>query len=126
MEAALQNDLQPIVEELTKIIVSRVIGLSGRANLQNQRFSSTVFYTREEVGNRYGVSADTVATWIRNGELRAVDTRVKVTSMRNARWKISQEAIDEFERLRGSRPKLPPAPRRGQNKKPPESGKKWF
>lgn len=61
----------------------------------------------QEVADRYGVGTRTVLLWIKSGELRATDCSRRAGA-KKPRWRVSQAALDEFERLRSASP--PPAP----------------
>jgi excisionase family DNA binding protein len=71
--------------------------------------------TPPELANRMGVSPDAVLGWIRSGELAATNV-AKPTSTR-PRYKISEEAVREFEKKRQAE-KPAPAPRRRKGKDP--------
>jgi len=63
---------------------------------------------------RYGVSAHTVLSWIRSGELRAVNVGRR-PGARKPRWRISAQALEAFEQLRTP---APPTPRARRKKRP--------
>jgi excisionase family DNA binding protein len=63
---------------------------------------------------RYSVSEHTVLSWIRSGELRAVNVGRKPGS-KKPRWRISEEALAAFEQ---SRTPTPPPPRAQRRKRP--------
>jgi hypothetical protein len=56
-------------------------------------------FTIHDIRQRYGVTIQTVLGWIRSGELRAVNVSRHPES-RKPRWRISEEALAEFERDR--------------------------
>jgi transposase len=62
---------------------------------------------------RYGVSEHTVLIWIRLGDLRAID----VSRQRGGRpkWRVTAEALQEFELARTP---TPPPPRARRRKRP--------
>jgi excisionase family DNA binding protein len=62
-----------------------------------------------EVAERYGVTAHTVLAWIQGGELRALNVGRSVAG-KKPRWRITEQALQHFERLRLSSPA--PAPER--------------
>jgi excisionase family DNA binding protein len=66
--------------------------------------------TVRDICDRYGVNEHTVLTWIRNGELRAVNVGRKLGSQK-PRWRITTEALQAFEAMRTPQP-LPPRTRR--------------
>jgi hypothetical protein len=59
-------------------------------------------YTPPELARRYRVTADKVLGWIRSGQLSAVNVAQRPDG--RPRWRISQEAIEAFERARSARP----------------------
>jgi hypothetical protein len=61
--------------------------------------------TPPELARRYGVSPEKIITWIRSGELHAVDLATKLGG--RPRYAISEEDIVAFE---GRRAVVPPAP----------------
>jgi excisionase family DNA binding protein len=56
-------------------------------------------YTVQDLCERYGVTGHTVLAWIRSGELRAVNVGRRLGAGK-PRWRITQEALTEFELLR--------------------------
>jgi hypothetical protein len=70
--------------------------------------------TLREVARRYRVSPDKVRTWIRRGDLKAVNTAMFLCG--KPRWVVLPEALAVFERVRASGPP-PKTPRR--KKDPP-------
>jgi excisionase family DNA binding protein len=66
--------------------------------------------TPPEVARRLRVSADKVRSWIMRGELRAVNVADRVGG--RPRWRISLEAVEEFERRRAALSALPKGRRR--------------
>jgi excisionase family DNA binding protein len=65
----------------------------------------------KDVIERYGVSEGTVLTWIKRGELRAVNVGRR-PGTKKPRWRITEEALQAFELARTTTPPLPRAPRR--------------
>jgi excisionase family DNA binding protein len=63
-------------------------------------------FTIPEVCERYGVTAKIVRSWVRSGELRALNVSRSQTS-RKPRWRITQSALDAFEALRTPTPAPP-------------------
>jgi transposase len=63
------------------------------------------------VAERYAVSVGTVITWIAAGALRAVNVSRKPGSKRPS-WRITPQAVEEFERLRTPASTQPKARRR--------------
>jgi excisionase family DNA binding protein len=70
-----------------------------------------MFFIRD-ICERYGVSEHTVLGWIRAGELRAVNVG-RSPGARKPRWRISEQALADFEAARTTTPP-PPRTRRGQ------------
>ena len=70
-------------------------------------------HTIRDLCQRYGVTEHTVLTWIRAGELRAVNVG-RHPGARKPRWRVSQAALDAFEALRMATLPQPPATRRRQ------------
>lgn len=71
------------------------------------------FSTPPEFAKRYRVDVGQVHTWIRSGELVAVNLAAKIGG--RPRWKIAESAIQEFILRRQSRP---PAPAQRRRPKP--------
>lgn len=67
----------------------------------------------KEVAERFGVSQHTCLTWIRSGELRAVNVGRRLGA-KKPRWRITQEALEAFEQLRTPTPPMPRTQRRRQ------------
>lgn len=86
--------------------------------------SSAEFVTPPQLAKRLGISEDKVYAWIDSGQLRAVNLAEHPHSER-ARWRISQEAIEEFLASRENKPPAPepPKPRRRRRA---VSGKQYF
>lgn len=57
--------------------------------------------TVSEVAARYSVGPATVASWVRSGELKAVDVS-RSPGGRKPRWRIMREALAAFEVARGA------------------------
>jgi excisionase family DNA binding protein len=73
---------------------------------------SSTYLTVDDICKRFGgISERTVLGWISSGELKAVNVGRK-PGKKKPRWRISQEALDEFERGRSAMPKPQSAPRR--------------
>jgi hypothetical protein len=66
-----------------------------------------------EYARRLGVKPSKVIAWIRSGELRSLDASSR-PGVGRPRFRISPDAIVEFENRRGVQPA--PAPRRRRNK----------
>jgi hypothetical protein len=64
--------------------------------------------TVRQVKERYSVTVRTVLAWIALGQLRAIDVSRQPGS-KKPRWRVTQEALDRFEELRGT---TRPPPRR--------------
>jgi transposase len=68
--------------------------------------------TVRDVARRYRVGADKVRTWIRRGELLAINTAGALCG--KPRWVVSPDALAEFERRRAGGP--PPKTQRRTRK----------
>ena len=64
-----------------------------------------------DVCERTGVGEHTVLGWIKRGELRAINVGRRPGGKRPT-WRITTEALAEFERLRTATPPLPRARRK--------------
>jgi transposase len=63
-----------------------------------------------EIRERYAVGEHTVLDWIRQGVMRAIDVSRKAGG--RPKWRVTQEAMDEFEQSRTPTPLPPKAKRR--------------
>jgi excisionase family DNA binding protein len=72
-------------------------------------------YTPPSMAKLLGVDADKVLGWIRTGELKAFN--VATRSSGRPRWRIEQEALDEFLQRRQSPAPVVPQPRRRRRKR---------
>jgi hypothetical protein len=78
---------------------------------------SSPTFSVKDVAERYGVEVHTVLAWIKSGELApAVNVSRKINS-RKPRWRITQQALDDFEALRASTPPPPKLQRRKRAEK---------
>ena len=71
-------------------------------------------YGIQDLKKRYGVGEHTVLGWIRRGDLAAINVARRAEGGR-PKWRITDEALAEFELLRGSQPE-PTASRRRRKK----------
>lgn len=71
--------------------------------------------TVADLRDRFGVTEHTVLTWIRSGELPAVNVGRRPGAGK-PRWRVSPEALAQFEQVRGSGGVVtaPPKPRRAK------------
>jgi excisionase family DNA binding protein len=60
-------------------------------------------FTVKAVCERYGVTPHTVLSWIRSGDLRAVNVGRSGKAKRPS-WRITEAALETFEELRAPRP----------------------
>jgi len=67
--------------------------------------------TIEQVSERLGVGPKTVLTWIRSGELKALNVARRI-STRKPRWRITEEAMQAFLAIRSTSPSPPVIRRR--------------
>lgn len=75
------------------------------------------YLTPNQLAARLGVKRETVVAWIRSGELRAFNA-ARSTDV-PARYRISEQAIREFEERRsGAATKLPVRTRRTRRERP--------
>lgn len=81
------------------------------------------FFTVEKLAERWSVSRDAVTALITSGQLVAVNL-VRSKAAKKARWRISSEAIADFEASR-STAKPAPAPK-SRRTLPTRTGKSWF
>ncbi len=66
--------------------------------------------TVKQVAERFAVGEHSVLTWIRNGELKAINCGRR-PGAKKPRWRITTEALAAFELVRTHNP-LPPRTRR--------------
>jgi excisionase family DNA binding protein len=64
-------------------------------------------FTVQDICDRYGVTEHTVLCWLRTGELRGVNVG-RTPGARKPRWRITAQALTDFEAARTA---TPPAPR---------------
>ncbi len=74
------------------------------------------YTTVPEVANSYVVSQHSVLAWIARGELAAVNVARKPGGRPS--WRISREAVEQFERARAAKPRSPVT--RTRRRKSPE------
>lgn len=67
-------------------------------------------FTPPQIAERLGVDAHKVCSWIKLGELPAVD--VSMAGSRKPRWRIDPSDLDDFLARRRSRPPTPKPTRR--------------
>jgi transposase len=70
-------------------------------------------YSVRDLCERFGVGEHTVLGWIRSGAVAAVDVSRKPGG--RPKWRVTQAALEAFER---SRTPTPPAPRGRRKKRP--------
>jgi excisionase family DNA binding protein len=78
------------------------------AELQRQA-TPPAYYTPPDIAKLLGIDSSKVIAWINRGELRAVNVAESKDGKRS-RWRIPQESLDDFLRLRAS-PSAPPVVR---------------
>ncbi len=64
-------------------------------------------YSVAQVAERYVVNATKVGAWIKAGELKAINVALDARGER-ARWRITPEALSEFEAARAAVPTTAP------------------
>ena len=62
--------------------------------------------TVKQIAERFGVGEHTVLAWLKSGELRAINVGRTAAKLK-PRWRITQEALAEFELRRQAEPPLP-------------------
>jgi hypothetical protein len=62
-----------------------------------------MYYTVADIVKRFGVNEHAVLGWIKNRELRAINVG-RSQGKKKPRWRISQAALEDFERSRTSAP----------------------
>lgn len=72
---------------------------------------SSVYFTPPQLAKRFGVNCTKIIGWIERGELIALNVAENAKGKR-PRWRISQEAVEAFERKRSTSPAAAPLPRR--------------
>ena len=58
-------------------------------------------YTVKDLSERYIVGVQTVLGWIRNGDLQAINVGRRL-GKKKPRWRITEEALKNFELLRSA------------------------
>jgi excisionase family DNA binding protein len=72
-------------------------------------------FTIAQVAEKYGVNASTVLSWIKSGDLPAINVGRSIAK-KKPRWRVTASALEQFEQLRTATPPPPPAPRRTRKK----------
>ena len=70
--------------------------------------------TPPQVARMWGISVDKVLTWIRNGELPAINAAATLNG--RPRYLVDTDALDSFERRRQVAPKTSPVRRRRERR----------
>jgi len=70
-----------------------------------------------DICNRYAVNEHTVLAWIHSGELKAVNVGV-APGKKKPRWRITEDALLDFESLRAT---TPPAPKPTRRRRKPDN-----
>jgi hypothetical protein len=68
-------------------------------------------FTVQDLATRYAVTPHTVLHWIKNGDLKALNVGRRLGAGK-PRWRVTPEAIQEFEKVRTPTPSLARARRR--------------
>jgi len=68
----------------------------------------------KELTERYSVNEHTILTWIKSGELKAINVGRR-PGTKKPRWRITADALVTFELLRTHSPPLPRTRRRKQS-----------
>jgi hypothetical protein len=74
-----------------------------------------------------GVKLHLVLAWIKNGELRAIDIRAKLTTSKRPRWKILPEDLAAFLERRACKPTVQQPRRKAMPKQAAQEplGRRW-
>jgi len=75
-------------------------------------------FSVRDLADRYAVTAATVLSWIRSGELRAINVGRRPDS-RKPRWRVTKEALDAFESRRTPSPEAAATARAPRRRKRP-------
>lgn len=78
-------------------------------------------YSTADVAEMFGVSVKKVLRWIDDYELLAVNIALRAD--RKPIWRISEAAIDAFERKRSTQP---PDPKPARGRKEKRTGRDWL
>ena len=73
-------------------------------------------YSVRDLVQRFRVTEHTILAWISSGELAAINVGV-TPGKKKPRWRVTQEALADFERRRMP---TPPAPQSRRRKRPEE------
>jgi hypothetical protein len=76
------------------------------------------WYSPAEIARSRGIRVSKVLTWVRNGELEAVNCAER--PRQRPRWRVSAEALAAFDRGRSNRAALPVPRGRGRHRPPGE------
>lgn len=79
--------------------------------------TSDRYLTPPQLARRWGIDLKKVLRWIRAGELHAVNLAGKIGGQ--PRWRISPEAVQEFELRRAAQPPAPKVSRRRRPERDP-------
>lgn len=74
------------------------------------------YLTPRDVAELYGTNETKILSWIKSGELRAID--VSARRGERPRWRISPQALEQFEAARSSQPTVATPPRSRTQKRP--------
>jgi excisionase family DNA binding protein len=81
--------------------------------VSNTTISSRATFTIPDICDRFDVSEGTVLAWIHAGELRAINVG-RTPGARKPRWRITRQALEDFEAARTATPAAPRPRRRRQ------------
>lgn len=70
-------------------------------------------YSIKDICERYGVGERTVILWLKSGELKGINVG-RTLGKKKPRWRITEQALADFERMRATTPPLPKIRRRRQ------------
>lgn len=80
----------------------------------------SVTYSPKEIAAKAGCKVDKVLAWINSRELIAINYGSSQTGGK-PRWRVTAEALEDFERARTTQPAAKPVPRRKRTDTPIKS-----
>jgi excisionase family DNA binding protein len=84
--------------------------------VSNARVQAQSYVTPAQVAADLGVNQSKVLVWIHRGELRAVNVAARLGG--RPRWRIAEEALDQFLAARSAKPPAPVVRRRRRREDP--------
>jgi hypothetical protein len=111
---SLLKELIPLVRELVDAIAKQ-----SQDHARPTSLEPASWYSANQIAKSRGVTPNKVLGWINSGELKAINCATKMGGM--PRWKVSEESLAAFDRLRESGPPTP----KQRVKKLPHTGKQY-